>query len=160
LPFSTGFKGALRPFEDQLLFILVYQKTYPLQAPHGLQFGLSQPQAHDWIYRLLPVLKCALADLAMTPQREGEQVATSALVNESAPDLLIDGTERRRCRPRTKTNGSLPTVARTKRLLECLSSTYSMICLIGRFISKCRSDWLAIPLIHLIYDHIEREIVA
>ena len=94
-----GTKGTLRRFEDKLLFILVYQKTYPLQTMHGLQFGLSQPQTHYWIHRLLPVLQRALADLKMTPEREGEHVATSELVNEHAPDLLIDGSERRRQRP-------------------------------------------------------------
>jgi hypothetical protein len=31
---------------DRLLFILVYQKTQALQTMHGLQFGLSQPQAN------------------------------------------------------------------------------------------------------------------
>jgi hypothetical protein len=43
-----------------MLFILVYQKTYPLQTMHGLHFGLSQPQAHYWIHHLLPVLQRAL----------------------------------------------------------------------------------------------------
>jgi Helix-turn-helix of DDE superfamily endonuclease/DDE superfamily endonuclease len=94
-----GTNGTLRTFEDKLLFILVYQKTYPLQTMHGLQFGLSQPQTHYWVHRLLPVLQRALADLKMTPEREGEHVATSELVNEHAPDLLIDGSERRRQRP-------------------------------------------------------------
>ena len=92
-----GTKGTLRTFEDKLLFILVYQKTYPLQTMHGLQFGLSQPQTNYWIHRLLPVLQRALADLNRT--REGEPVATRELVNAPAPDLLIDGSERRRQRP-------------------------------------------------------------
>lgn len=95
-----GVKGKLRMDEDRLLFILVYQKTYPLQTMHGLQFGLSQPQANYWIHRLLPVLRECLAELGMTPERDPQAVAESALVNESAPDLLIDGTERRRQRPK------------------------------------------------------------
>jgi hypothetical protein len=48
-----------------ILFILVYQKTHPLQTMHGLHFGLSQPQAHYWIHHLLPVLQRALADLGL-----------------------------------------------------------------------------------------------
>jgi hypothetical protein len=67
---------------------------------HGLQFGLSQPQANYWIHRLLPVLRESLAELEMTPERDPQAVAESSLVNESAPDLLIDGTERRRQRPK------------------------------------------------------------
>jgi hypothetical protein len=50
-------KGKLQADEDKLVFILVYQKTYPLQTMHGLQFDLSQPQANYWIHELLPVLQ-------------------------------------------------------------------------------------------------------
>jgi hypothetical protein len=41
-----GAKGILQPWEDQLLFILVYQKTHPLQTLQALQFNMSQPQAN------------------------------------------------------------------------------------------------------------------
>jgi hypothetical protein len=95
-----GVKERLRKDEDKLLFILVYQKTYPLQTMHGLQFGLSQPQTNDWIHRLLPVLRASLAELGMVPERDPKAVAGNPLVNEVAPDLLIDGTERRRQRPK------------------------------------------------------------
>ena len=95
-----GTKGVLQRFEDKLLFLLVYQKTNPLQTMHALQFGLSQPQANYWIHHLLPVLQRALADLGMQPEREANCVSTSALVQESAPDLAIDGTERGRQRPK------------------------------------------------------------
>ena len=37
-----GNKSKLTGMADKLLFILVYQKTYPLQTMLGLQFGLSQ----------------------------------------------------------------------------------------------------------------------
>lgn len=98
-----GAKGVLQTFEDKLLFILVYQKTYPLQTLHGLQFGLSQSQTNYWIHRLLRVLQRALGDLKMTPERDGQKVAHSPLVNEGTPDLLIDGTERGRRRPNDAT---------------------------------------------------------
>src|SRR5438445_10886153 len=58
-----GAKGTLPSFEDKLLFIMVYQKTNPLQVMHGLQFELSQAQANYWIHRLLPVLRHALRAL-------------------------------------------------------------------------------------------------
>ena len=57
----------LQRFEDKLLFMLVYQKTNPLQTMHALQFDLSQPQANDWMHQLLPVLQHALAALGMAP---------------------------------------------------------------------------------------------
>lgn len=97
---GAGPKERLGTVEDKLLFILIYQKTYPLQTMIGLQFGLSQPRANYWIHFLLPVLQQALAEMGMTPERDPKAVADNPLVNESAPDLLIDGTERRRQRPK------------------------------------------------------------
>jgi hypothetical protein len=95
-----GAKAVLSLWEDKLLFILVYQKTNPLQTMHALQFGLSQPQANYWIHHLVPVLQQALAQMGHQPERDATQLSQSALVWESeAPDLLLDGTERRRQRP-------------------------------------------------------------
>jgi hypothetical protein len=94
-----GAQGVLQRFEDKLLFILIYQKTNPLQTMHALQFGLSQPQANYWIHQLLPVLQHALADLGHAPERDASRLATSPLALEGAPATAIDGTERRRQRP-------------------------------------------------------------
>src|SRR5260370_10190566 len=94
-----GAKGVLPHMEDKLLFILVYQKTNPLQTMHGLQFALSQPQTNYWMHHLLPVLQRALAALGVAPERDASRVATSPLALEGAPDGVIDGTERRRQRP-------------------------------------------------------------
>src|SRR5215210_7828012 len=84
-----GCKAALASDAAKLLFILVYQKTNPLQTMHGLQFNLSQPQANYWIHHLLPVLQRALADLDMAPERDASQVANSPLAVEGAPELAI-----------------------------------------------------------------------
>ena len=97
---GAGQKEKLASIEDKLLFILVYQKTYPLQTMHGLQFGLSQPRANYWIHVLLPILQQALAEMGMAPERDAKAVASNPLVREVEPDLLIDGTERRRQRPK------------------------------------------------------------
>ncbi len=94
-----GAKSILPQMADKLLFILVYQKTNPLQTMHGLQFGLSQAQANYWIHRLLSVLQRALADLDVAPERDASQVANNPLAVEGAPEVAIDGTERRRQRP-------------------------------------------------------------
>src|SRR5260370_11051467 len=55
-----GCKGRLEQPEDKLLFLLVYLKTYPLQAVMGELFELSQPQGNYWIYRLFLVLRSSL----------------------------------------------------------------------------------------------------
>jgi Helix-turn-helix of DDE superfamily endonuclease/DDE superfamily endonuclease len=94
-----GAKGVLQHFEDKLLFILVYQKTHPLQTMHALQFNMSQPQANYWIHQLLPVLRQALADLGHAPERDASRLATSPLALEGAPAPALDGTARRRQRP-------------------------------------------------------------
>ncbi len=96
---GAGAKGRLDRPEDRLLFILVYQKTSPLQTMHGLQFGLSQPQANHWVHRLLPVLQHALCDLGHRPEREAGRVTDSGLASEAGTAVVIDGTERRRQRP-------------------------------------------------------------
>jgi hypothetical protein len=85
--------------EDKLLFLLVYQKTTPLQTIHGLHFGLRHPQTNYWIHRLLPVLRRALVALDMAPERDASRVATSPRMLEGAPAGALDGTERRRQRP-------------------------------------------------------------
>ena len=94
-----GAKGRMAQMEDKLRFILVYQKTHPLQTMHGLQCGLSQPQTHYWIHRLFPVLQRALAALDMAPERDASRGATSPLALAGAPAEALDGTERRRQRP-------------------------------------------------------------
>jgi Helix-turn-helix of DDE superfamily endonuclease/DDE superfamily endonuclease len=90
----------LRRPEDKLLFILVYLKTYPLQAVMGELFGLSQPRVNSWIHRLLPVLQGALDDLGVCPERNAAHFARSQAASGADPRLIIDGTERRRQRPK------------------------------------------------------------
>lgn len=94
-----GGQPTLSAMNDKLLFILVYEKTYPLQTMLGLQFGLSQSRTNIWIHRLLPVVQQALDRMKLIPERDGQAVAESALAGEGGADLVIDGTERRRQRP-------------------------------------------------------------
>lgn len=82
---------------QKLLFLLVYLKTYPLQVVMAELFGLSQPQVNAWLGRLLPVLRDALDDLGALPQRDARAFAGAG----SGPRLIIDGTERRRQRPKS-----------------------------------------------------------
>jgi hypothetical protein len=95
-----GNKPRLATPEDQLLFILIYQKTYPLQTAHGLQFGMSQAQTNEWIHRLLPLLERSLTGLKQMPEREGSAFATRGVTPGVPTDLIMDGTERRRQRPK------------------------------------------------------------
>src|SRR5207237_5508186 len=101
LSVGGGCKLRLEQPEDKLLFILVYLKTYPLQAVMGELFGLSQPQVNHWIHRLLPVLQEALDELGVGPERSASHFAQSPATAGVEPRLIIDGTERRRPRPKS-----------------------------------------------------------
>src|SRR3990170_5318953 len=98
--FGGGRRSTLDTPEQKLLFILVYQKTYPLQVVLGELFGLSQSGANQWIHRLLPVLLEALTALGVKPERDGHQFAVSERRTVERRDYIIDGTERRRQRPK------------------------------------------------------------
>ena len=87
--------------EDRLLFILVYLKTSPLQAVMGELFNLSQPQVNHGIHRLLPVLQEARDELGVCPERSASHFAQSPAAAGGEPRLIIDGTERRRQRPKS-----------------------------------------------------------
>jgi len=81
---------------DQLFFILVYQKQYPLQSMQGTLFGLSQPKANIWIHFLSPILQSALALQGEVPARSMEGLP----VEEAPQAFLHDGTERPIRRPK------------------------------------------------------------
>ena len=99
-----GRKGGLHETEQKLVFILVQQKAYPLQTLLGEVFELSQPRVNEWIPRLLPILKEALEELGVLPEREPEHFAQREAQHGDHPDLIIDGTERRRQRPKNPEN--------------------------------------------------------
>ena len=96
-----GRKGTIKRIEDKLLFILVYYKTYPLQVVQGEMFGMSQSQANYWIHVLSPILQKALAYEKQLPSRSPHDLAEN-LNNYDTLDFQIDGTERRRQRPKDK----------------------------------------------------------
>ena len=64
---------------DKFLFILIYDKTYPLQEMQGLQFGLSQGRVNYWIHHLQPVLRQALAQLEMVPESVWESLPLTVI---------------------------------------------------------------------------------
>ena len=70
-----GQKGVLPTIEQKLLFILVYQKTYPVQIVMAELFRMSQSSANEWIKRLLPILGKALDAMGVLPERKGKRFA-------------------------------------------------------------------------------------
>ncbi len=102
-----GRKGQLRTTEQKLLFSLVYQKTYPLQVVLAEIFGLSQSRVNRWLQRLLPILKQALDELGVLPTREPDKFALHERRHQEAAELIIDGTDRRRQRPKNPAQQAL-----------------------------------------------------
>lgn len=94
-----GRKPVLAGIEEKLLFILVYLKTYPLQAVIGVMFGMGQSQASHWIHRLVGVVRTALDELGMLPERDPGRLA-EVLAEDGTDEVVIDGTERRMQRPK------------------------------------------------------------
>jgi hypothetical protein len=97
---GAGRKAVLLRPEDKLLFILVYQKAYPLQELLGSLFDLSQSRVNRWVHRLLPVLVRALDRLGFLPERNPSRFSRHERRQGEPPELIIDGTERRRQRPK------------------------------------------------------------
>ena len=84
---------------DTLLFMLVSQKTHPLQTLPGWQCNVRQSPTNSGRHRLWPVRQHALRDRGQAPERDARRVAHRPLAGEGTPDVAIDGTERRRQRP-------------------------------------------------------------
>lgn len=97
---GAGRRSVLERAEDKLLFVLVYLKTYPIQELLGQLFGIRRSQANHWLQRLLPVLLRALDDLGVAPERDGSRLAQRGGASKGPTTLIIDGTERRRQRPK------------------------------------------------------------
>lgn len=130
--------GVLHEPEQKLLFLLVYLKTYPLQVVMAELFGLSQSRVNYWLDRLLPVLRDALDDLGVLPERDAHAFARTESAHGEAPRLIIDGTERRRQRPKnpekqtahysgrkqTHSDKNIVVVAAGSKRVGFLSSTY------------------------------------
>jgi len=114
--YGGGRKAQLATYEDKLLFILVYFKTYPLQEVLAFHFDMSQGQACQWIQILSEALLQTLTELGQLPERDPrkvkERLETYMNRSEHEPDtetspeeeskesFAIDGTERRRQRPK------------------------------------------------------------
>ena len=95
-----GRTAVLHDPAQKLLFLLVYLKTYPLQVVLAELFGLSTSRVNYWLQRLLPVLREALDDLGVLPERDPRAFARTSAPPQGQTRRIIDGTERRRRRPK------------------------------------------------------------
>ena len=97
-----GATSKLPTARAKLFFLLFYFKCYPLQEVMGVFFGLSQPQACEWIKRLIPLVSQVLGRELLLPTRK--PAGLERLLTE-VPELrllILDGAERPIRRPKDK----------------------------------------------------------
>jgi hypothetical protein len=119
-----GRKARLGTYQEKLLFILVYLKTYPLQEVLAFHFDMSQGQACQWIHILSEVLRLALGELGHLPKRDPQKVKelletyqgeSSEHETETEQESFgLDGTEVDANVPKTRRSRSDSTVARRR----------------------------------------------
>ena len=100
--FGAGGPGKLPTTRARLRFILFYFRCYPLQEVLAWLFGMSQPQACEWIKKLTPQVNAVLGRELLLPARRPADL--DALLKE-VPELrllVIDGVERPVRRPENK----------------------------------------------------------
>ena len=100
--FGAGGPGKLPTTRARLLFLLFYFKCYPLQEVLAFLFGMSQPQACEWIKKLTPQVNQALGRELLLPARRPADLDT---LLEQVPELrllVLDGVERPVRRPKDK----------------------------------------------------------
>lgn len=145
-----GRTGALPEPEQKLLFLLVYLKTYPLQVVMAELFGLSRPRVSYWLQTLLPVLRDALDELGALPGRDPRAFGRAGAPPKGPKRCIIDGTERRRQRPKNPEKQAAHYSGRKKahtdknvvvadagsKRIEYLSQTYE-----GRVADKRIAEW-------------------
>jgi hypothetical protein len=133
-----GRKATMLLAEDRLLFILIYMKTYPLQEIMAELFDLDVSNVNEWIHRLLPLLRDALDELGVLPERDAHAVAQAQTQRPAGQTVIVDGTERRRQRPKNPekqtlhysgkkkahTDKNLVLTERTTNRVTYLSQTY------------------------------------
>jgi len=106
--------------EDRLLFILSYLKVAPIQAAHGVLFGMGQPKANQWIHTLLPVLGQALAasgDLPARTRAELQERLSQVTVDASPPFLSTTAPNAQSSAPKTRMNKGAVIAARKSDIL-------------------------------------------
>ena len=72
---------------------MYYLKTYPAFDVLGFHFGFSGGHAHAHVDRLLPVLRRALADLDVMPERAAGTPSEFNKLIDKYKDIVTDGAE-------------------------------------------------------------------
>ena len=105
----------------------------------GELFDLEVSRVNEWIHRLLPQLRDSLDKLGVLPERDANAFAKTQAKRATGQDVILDGTERRRQRPKspekqrlhysgkkkTHTDKNLVIAERKTNRVSYLSQTYA-----------------------------------
>ena len=86
----------------KLVFLLFYFQCHPLQEVMGVLFGLSQPQACEWIKKLTPLVNAVLGRELLLPARRPADLETLLAEVPGLRWLVLGGVERPVRRPKDK----------------------------------------------------------
>ena len=100
--YGAGRKGTLDTYEEKLFAGLMYLKAYSTYDVFGLHIGCDRSQACRWIAHIFPVLEMALKRKLLLPERKITSVEEFQRLFPEITEVLVDGTERKRQRPKKK----------------------------------------------------------
>ena len=99
---GAGQKGTLKTDEDRLICVLVYLKTYPTYDFLAVLVGGERTRACRNVQFLLKSLSRALGRKIVLPERKIHSMEEFLEKFPEAKDLFLDGTERRKERPKNQ----------------------------------------------------------
>ena len=100
--YGAGRKGCLKTYEEKLFAGLMYLKAYATYDVFGFIIGCDRGQACRWIAHIFPVLELTLQRKLLLPERKIESIEEFQEKFPGVKEVLVDGTERRRQRPKKK----------------------------------------------------------
>lgn len=92
--------GKIKPPANKLFYILFYLKVYPTFDVAGFVFNSSKTRAHEWKKDYLSILEKTLGKKCALPKRKINSVEEFLRLFPEAKEIIPDGTERRRQRPK------------------------------------------------------------
>ena len=99
---GAGQKGTFKTIEDKLICVLVYLKTYPTYDFLAVLVGGERTRACRNVQFLLKALSRALGRKIVMPERKIHSMEEFLEKFPEAKDIFLDGTERRKERPKNQ----------------------------------------------------------
>jgi hypothetical protein len=100
--YGAGRKGCLDTYEEKLFAGLMYLKAYATYDVFGFHIGCDRSQACRWVAHIFPVLELTMQRKLLLPKRKITSIEEFQKLFPEVKEIMVDGTERRRQRPKKK----------------------------------------------------------